>query len=116
MNLSRDAMLALERHFVGALSAPARTWLEPVPVSQLAFAGSAVQSKAGGCAVDFGTVDSPGREQHFVRVINCGGGPVRVHIDDCPKWLVARWRDAGHDVVEIAAGATGETLELLAVH
>jgi len=57
MNLSRDAMLALERHFVGALSAPARTWLEPVPVSQLAFAGSAVQSKAGGCAVDFGTVD-----------------------------------------------------------
>jgi hypothetical protein len=116
MNLSREAMLALERHFVGALSAPARTWLEPVPASQFAFAGSAVRARDGGCAVDFGTVDSPGRDTQLVRVANRGPHSVDVYIGDHPAWLAVRWRDAKGDAVPAAAGAAGETLELVAVH
>jgi len=116
MNLSREAMLALERHFVGALSAPARTWLEPVPASQLAFAGSAVRARDGGCAVDFGTVDSPGRDAHLVRVLNRGSHPVDVYIGDCPRWLTVHWRGAEGEALPVGAGTAGEALELVAVH
>jgi len=116
MNLSRESMLALERHFVGVLSAPARVWLEPLPASQLAFAGCAVRSHRGECVVEFGTVDSPGRETHLVRVINRGGQAVQVHLAEHPKWLSARWLDASHDPVPAGAGEAGETLELVAVH
>lgn len=116
MSLSRETMLALERHFVGALSAPARTWLEPVPASQLAFAGSAVRGSDGGCAIDFGTVDSPGCDARRVRVLNRGRESVDVTIGNRPSWLTVRWRDAERDAVTIAAGRAGETIELTAVH
>jgi len=116
MNVSREAMLALERHFVGALSAPARTWLEPVPASQLAFAGSVVRSHAGDCVADFGTVESPGRESRLVHVMNRGAHTVLVHIGECPRWLTAGWRDAADGIVPIVAGTAGATLELTAAH
>ncbi|HXA18700.1 MAG TPA: hypothetical protein VN380_17025 [Thermoanaerobaculia bacterium] len=116
MNVSREAMLALERHFVGALSAPARTWLEPVPASQLAFAGSVVRSQAGDCVADFGTVESPSCESRLVRVMNRGANPVLVHIGECPRWLAARWRDGADGIVPIVACAAGATLELTAAH
>jgi hypothetical protein len=115
MSLSREAMLALERHFVGALSAPARTWLEPLSASRLAFAGSVLRSHAGECLIDFGTVESPGRECHLVRVGNRGSHPVLVHIGDSPRWLAARWRDMAGDILSIAPGAV-ETMELIAAH
>jgi hypothetical protein len=116
MNVSREEMLALERHFVGALSAPARTWLEPVPASQLAFAGRAITSRSGGCAADLGVVESPGREVQFVRVINRDRHPVLVHIGECPRWLSARWCEVDENIVPIAAGAAGATLELTVTH
>lgn len=116
MNVSREAMLALERHFVGALSAPVRTWLEPVPASQLAFAGSVTRSQAGECVADFGTVESPGRESRLVRVMNRGAHTVQVNIGECPRWLAVRWRDADDDIVPIVAGTAGATLELTAAH
>lgn len=116
MNLSRDSVLALERHFLGALSAPARTWLEPVPASQLAFAGAALESHTGGCYLDFGTAQSPGRECRLVRVINLGSETVRIRISECPPWLTATWRDSSHRDVSCAAGTAGEVLELVAVH
>ncbi|HEV8435375.1 MAG TPA: hypothetical protein VGR95_18345 [Thermoanaerobaculia bacterium] len=115
MNLSREAMLALERHFVGALSAPARTWLEPAPVSGLAFAGSILRSHAGECEIDFATVESPGRECRLVRVGNRGAHPVLVRIGESPAWLVARWHDVAYDVLSIAPGSV-ETMELIAEH
>jgi len=116
MNLSRESMLALERHFVGVLSAPARAWLEPLPASQLAFAGSAIRSHDGKCVVDFGTVDSPGRECHLVRVINRGRQPAQVHLAEHPKWLSAHWLGGSRDPVPVGADDAGETLELVAAH
>jgi hypothetical protein len=115
MSLSREAMLALERHFVGALSAPARTWLEPVPASSLVFAGSVLQSHAGECVINFATVESPGRERQLIRVGNRGAQPALVRIRESPAWLVARWHDVTHDVLSIAPAAA-ETMELIAEH
>jgi hypothetical protein len=115
MNLSRESMLALERHFVGALSAPVRTWLEPAPASRLVFAGSVLRSRAGECLIDLGTVESPGREHHLLRVGNRGLHPVLVHIGDSPRWLAVRWRDVPGGVLSVAPGAA-ETIELIAAH
>jgi hypothetical protein len=115
MNLSRESVLALQRHFLGALSAPARTWLEPMPASPLAFAGRFVRLDRDGCVVDFGSVESPGHERDVVRVHNRTLESVKVRLTDVPPWLTATWRGAADDVVSIAPVGTA-FLELAASH
>lgn len=116
MKLSRDSMHALQRHFLGALSAPARTWLEPQSPVRLAFAGSAIRSTRDGCVLDFGSVASPGEERHLVRVSSRGTKPVNVRLAGRPSWLSARWVDADGDSVSLASGDAGATLEVLVTH
>jgi hypothetical protein len=93
MNLSRDSVLALQRHFLGALSVPARTWLEPLPAPRLAFAGSALRRSRETCVLDFGTVETPGEERRTLRVFHTGPEQVDVRLGDFPSWLEVRWRD-----------------------
>lgn len=105
MNVSRDSVLALQRHFLGALSAPARMWIEPLPAPRLAFAGSALRREGSDCVLDFGVVDTPGEERQLVRVFEPGEASVDVQLGATPAWLEAQWLDrrtlelrAAHDV------------------
>ena len=92
MNVSPDSALALQRHYLGALSTPSRTWLEPVPPASLGFAGSAIRATAGGgCVLDFGTVDAPLGERRTVRIFQPGGRPASIRIGDAPSWLRTEW-------------------------
>lgn len=115
MTLSRESILALQRHFLGALSAPARTWLEPLPASRLALRGAVLRSRGDGCMLDLGTVESPGEERHSVRVAHPGPERVEVRLAGTPRWLEARWSD-GEDVVMLDGGSSGATLDLIVVH
>ena len=112
MNLSRDSVHALQRHFLGALRAPARTWLEPMPSPPLVFAGTAICSGV----LDLGTVSSPGAERCRVRVRNRCAEPVTVRLGDAPSWLAVRWLHVDGDTVTIANGDAAATLEVLIVH
>jgi hypothetical protein len=103
MNVSRDSVLALQRHFLGALSAPARTWLEPLPSPRLAFAAAALRRAGEACVLDFGTVETPGEERHTLRLFLPGAAHADVRLADFPSWLEVRWIDRA-------------TLELLARH
>lgn len=98
MMLSRDSVLALQRHFLGALSEPAHTWLEPVDGARVTFVGSAVRLDGEGCLFDFGTVESPGEDRRLLRISERGA-----HISEQPPWLSVRWIDDA-------------TLELIAIH
>ncbi|HYC60684.1 MAG TPA: hypothetical protein VEK79_14055 [Thermoanaerobaculia bacterium] len=109
MNLSRDAVLALQRHFLGALSAPARTWLEPLPSPPLIFAGRDIRPAPEGCELDLGNVVSPGHARSLLHVFS-GDGEIR--LVDQPSWLTSRWVDdtslevvIAHDVEREFRGA-----------
>jgi len=115
MNVSRESILALQRHFLGALSAPSRTWLEPLPAQPLVFAGAAIRAGRDGCAVDFGSVSSPGEERCVIRVGNRETGPVDVRLDDPPAWLMASWAGVDEDSVTLGSGETA-ALELIVIH
>jgi hypothetical protein len=115
MTLSRDSILALQRHFLGALSVPSRTWLEPLPSQPLVFAGDAVRSDAGGCVLDFGSVSSPGEERRLVRVCNRGAERVDVRVDEPPQWLMATWFESDGDTAPLGSGECA-TLELIVPH
>lgn len=95
MNATRDSVLALQRHYLGALSTPARTWLEPLPATRLAFAGSAIRADREGCVIDFGTVDASDAERRTVRVFQPGDHPVAIRVDEVPDWLRTKWTEAG---------------------
>lgn len=116
MSLARDSILALQRHFLGALSAPSRPWLVCVPASRLAFAGNAIRTTREGCALDFGTVELPGEVQYRLRIFNPGAEGLLVRLAERPPWLSARFVDAAEDVVALGAGDAGATLELKVVH
>lgn len=112
MNISPDSALALQRHYLGALSTPSRTWLEPVPQASLGFAGSAIRPAAGGgCVLDFGTVDAPLGERRTVRIFQPGGRPAAIRIGDAPSWLRTEWigGESGQLLaVEVRDDAEGE--------
>ncbi|MEO8382701.1 MAG: hypothetical protein ABI779_23790 [Acidobacteriota bacterium] len=116
MNLSRDSMLGLQRHFLGALSGQARTWLEPLPLPPLVVLGDALRPWAEGSMLDFGSVESPGEERRRVRVCNRGPEPLEVRLADPPAWLAAHWLECGGDSVTLASGGAGAVLEALVVH
>jgi len=115
MTLSRDSILALQRHFLGALSVPSRMWLEPLPSQPLVFAGDAIRSRADGCVLDFGSVSSPGEERRLVRVCNRGAEGVDVRLDEPPEWLMARWLESDGDTASLVSGESA-TLELILPH
>jgi len=107
MNVSAESIRALERHFVGALSLPSRLWLDAAPLSHLVVTGgAALRSTGDGCAVDFGTVESPGTEQQVVRFAG-QPEPLAMTVIDLPPWLAARWADA----VTLELTATHDALE-----
>ncbi len=112
MNLSRDSVLALQRHFLGALRAPARTWLEPMPSPRLLFLGGAI--RAG--VLDLGTVSSPGAERCHVRVCNRDAERVDVRLADLPSWLTARWVSAEGESVSLDGGGAGAAVDVVVVH
>jgi hypothetical protein len=114
MNLSRASVLALQRHFVGALSTPSRTWLEPLPAPRLAFVGSVVRRGRDGCVLDLGTTGSPGDERHAVRISHRGAERLQVRLAAIPPWLHAQWQDAESDTVTLELGQPAATLALAA--
>lgn len=103
MNLTRESILALERHFVGALTAPSRTWLEPLPVQPLVFACESIRFDGNAPALDLGSVSSPGEERRVVQVCNRGAERVEVSIEP-PAWLLASWIDREDDTITLASG------------
>jgi hypothetical protein len=115
MNLSRESILALQRHFLGALSAPPRTWLEALPSQPLMFAGQAIRSYDDECLYDFGSVSSPGEERRLISVCNRGAERVDVRIGEPPAWLMATWLQSDGDTVSLASGE-GAALELIVPH
>lgn len=110
MTPTRDSALALQRHYLGALSTPARTWLEPLPAACLAFAGSAIRRQSEGCSLDFGTVDAALGECRTVRLFRPGGRPAAIRISDTPPWLRAEWieGETGALAVEVSEDCEGE--------
>jgi hypothetical protein len=115
MNLARDSILALQRHFLGALSTPAHAWLVPLPAPRLAFAGSAVRTTSEGCVLDFDTVELPAEAQYRLRISNPGAEGLLVRLAERPPWLSARFAEADVDVVVLGAGDPGATIELTIV-
>jgi hypothetical protein len=116
MNVSRDSILALQRHFLGALTTPSGTWLEPLPAKRLAFAGKIVRNAGGACLFDLGTVTSPGQERHQLRVSNPGEQPLEVRIGAGAPWMTARWLETSKDAVTLGGGEAGAILELSVSH
>lgn len=111
MNVSPQSALALQRHYLGALRTPARTWIEALPPARLAFAGSAIRrTPGGGCALDFGIVDAALHERRTVRVFQPGGRPAAIRIDDFASWLAVEWLDgeSGSLVVQVRDDGEGE--------
>jgi hypothetical protein len=115
MTLSRDSIFALQRHFLGALSAPSHTWLEPLPSQPLVFIGDALRAHSDGSAVDFGSVSSPGEERRLVRVCNRGAEQADVRLDEPPAWLIATWLERDGDTASLASGESA-MLELIVPH
>lgn len=116
MKLSQDSLLGLKRHFLGALSEPSPVWLCPAPGPRLLLASrGALRNGSNGCAVDFGTVDSPGEERRTLRVVSLGEETLTLKIQNPPSWLAASWHGATGDTVHLAADESSE-LELVAAH
>ena len=115
MIITRESMLALQRHFLGALSAPARTWLEPLPVPPLAFASSALRVSSGALVLDLGTVSSPGTERALVRVCNRAPETLDVALDSVPSWARVRWLAGSREAMSIDGGGMA-TLEVVITH
>lgn len=111
MKLSRDSVHALQRHFLGALRAPARAWLEPLPSPPLVILGGAI--RAG--TLDLGSVSSPGEERSRVRVCNRSAERIEVRIAEVPAWLTARWLGVEGDTVTMAGGEAA-SLDVLVIH
>jgi hypothetical protein len=107
MSFSVYSALALQRHYVGALSKPATTWLEPVPAAQLAFAGDALRVDDEGCLLDFGTVDMPRGEWRSMRMFVPGTMPVSMRVSEAPPWVETEL-DGGRLVVRITDDSEGE--------
>lgn len=112
MKLSRDSVLALQRHFLGALRAPARTWLEPLPSTPLLFLGAAIRLDT----LDLGSVSSPGEERSRVRVCSRSAQRIDVRIAEVPSWLTARWLGVEGDSVVMHGGDAGAPLEVRVIH
>jgi hypothetical protein len=106
MSFSVSSALALQRHYVGALSKPATTWLEPARAAPLAFAGDALRVDAEGCVLDFGTVDAPRGESRSVRVFVPGTMPVSMRVSEAPPW-VATEVDGGRLFVRVTDDSEG---------
>lgn len=115
MNLSRNSVLALQRHFLGALNVPSSTRLDPLPVQPLVFSGDAIRTDDGCCVVNFGVVASPGEERRSVRVGNRHATSIAVRLEEPPAWLMAAWTDADGDSISIAGGGWA-TLALVVPH
>ncbi len=118
MNFPRDSALALQRHYLGALSKPAPTWLEPLPANRLAFAGSAIRVDRDGCVLDFGAVDSMLGERRTVRVFRPGDQAAAIRVAEAPAWLAMEWMqgEAGALLaVRITEDAEGERSCVLAL-
>lgn len=113
---TRDSMRAMERHFFGALVAPARTWLDELADAHLAFSGTVVRATREGCAFDFGRVESPAEERRTVRVFNPGWEDAVVRLAEHPAWLSLRWTGTGGDAVPIPARSAGVPLQLTIEH
>lgn len=116
MNLTRESLLALQRHFLGTLNAPPRTWLEALPSPPLVFAGETLRWEDAHCVLDLGDVRSPGEERQRVRVCNRGAERLDVRIQEVPPWLTARWLGARGDAISIASKDVGATLEVVVAH
>ncbi len=117
MSLATGSVRALERHFVGALSLPPRVWLDSVPLSHLVVAGSdAIRVVDELCAVDFGTVESPGTERQIVRISSARPNAVAMRAADIPPWLTARWLNTAGDTVRVEPGGIAAKLEITAAH
>lgn len=111
MNLSRDSALALQRHYVGALSQSATTWLESLPAKRVAFAGGAIRTDGENCVLDFGVVDTPNGEQRAVRIFQPGPQPLSLRVSEVPEWVIADWshdKDESILIVRIAGDREGE--------
>ena len=114
MSFSVTSALALQRHYVGALSKPATTWLEPAPAAQLAFAGDALRIDQEGCVLDFGTVDAPRGQWRSVRVFVPGTMPVSMRVSEAPPW-VATEVDGGRLIARITDDWEGERVGTIAL-
>lgn len=118
MELSHEAFLGLKRHFLGALTEPPRLWLAPSLGPRLLFtAQGGLRGGGRNCVVDFGTVESPGKEMRTLRVCNLGHETVTATLQDLPPWLGGRWLQPGNEeVVYLTPGERGVELELTAEH
>lgn len=114
MSFSVYSALALQRHYVGALSKPATTWLEPSAAVQLAFAGDALRVDDEGCMLDFGTVELSLGEWRSVRMFVPGTMPVSMRVSEAPPW-VATELDGGRLVVRITDDSEGERVGTIAL-
>lgn len=115
MRLSQETFLDLKRHFLGALSEPSSLWVVPVPGPRLLLASrDALRGNLDGCALDFGTAESPGETRRTLRVANLGPETLIVKLGSSPSWLQAHWRDGAGNAVHLA-GADAE-LELVATY
>jgi hypothetical protein len=98
MTLPRESVLALQRHFLGVLSVPAHTTLEPRHDTQLALIGDAIRTDGDDWLLDFGVVDSSNAARSTLRVVSAGE-LARVRCIDTPRWLRFSSSDSGYEVL-----------------
>lgn len=108
MTLTRDSVLALQRHYLGALSRPARTWLEPLPAARLAYGGPAVRMEGDACVVDFGVVAEARGAERFVRVFRPGGREPDIRVAEVPEGVEAEWVRRGDGAIRLAIRLTAD--------
>lgn len=117
MKITPQSLLGLKRHFVGALSFPARTWLEPASSPRVVVTGAGtLRCKAGQCVVDLGSVASPGIERRTIRVSNLGPRRISATVAKAPEWLRTNWPGATGNSVELLPDQPGAPLELSIEH
>ncbi|HEY6141053.1 MAG TPA: hypothetical protein VI670_25125 [Thermoanaerobaculia bacterium] len=104
MTFDADSIFRLKRHFIGALSVAWRVRLDaaPSPRVLLTSGGGVLRGIASGCAVDFGTAASPGRERRTLRLAGLDSNVEAVAVAETPPWLVATW-SASTSEVELVA-------------
>jgi hypothetical protein len=113
----QDTFFGLQRHFLGVLSEPSSVSIASDPVESLLFTSCGrLQREGGNCLLDFGVVDSPGREHQFIRMSNLGAETVAVVLDTYPPWLTARWTNGEGERVYLAPGDRSADLEIVVVH
>jgi hypothetical protein len=116
MNVTRDAISALQGHFLGRLSAPARTWLEVLPPVGLVVTSAALRHGGEGSALDFGSVASPGEERHCVRIASRAPERIDVRLADTPEWMAVRWRGIEGDLACCTPDGSPATLDIVVRH